>query len=164
MRKLEILSSKNIQIGCLTLILFILAFLSFQQMTEKGESITHETIPIFIFYGFLTVTLFCLAGGVSKWFCWLKKREKLVVKDLFFSPLFFIWFIINTQIILSLSVYYTYYNFPDFKYGFIFDIANVLVIIFILYFLVRLVHKESKQIKFTRLKEWWKTKKSGGDK
>ena len=127
-----------VQIACITAILLLLAVFSFGFMTESGKEISHETMPVFIVSALLVVALVNLGLGTYKWYFWIK--NPVISKEIFFSPFFFIWFIITIEILLAVSVYYTYYNFPDFKYGFIFDIAGVLIIVGMLYFLVRMVY------------------------
>jgi len=128
-----------IQIACITAIILILATFSFQHMTKLGEELAHESIPMFIFFALLTVTLIGLGFSTHKWFFWLKNPK--FNREIFFSIHFFIWFVIVSEILLATATYYTYYNYPDFQYGFIFDIAGVSIIILLLYFLVRTVYE-----------------------
>lgn len=140
----EINKKEFIQIACITTIILILATFSFQQMTKLGDEISHDTIPMFIFFAFLTVTLISLGFSAHKWFFWL--RNPKFSRKIFFSPYFFIWFIIEAEILLAVATYFTYYNYPDFQYGFIFDIAGVSIIIIVLYFLVSVVYRMVKKI------------------
>lgn len=135
----EIEKKEFIQIACITAVILILAALSFQYMVKLGKELTYETIPEFIFFALLTVTLISLGFSVHKWFFWL--RSPKFNRKIFFSMHFFIWFIIVSEILLATIIYFTYYNYPDFQYGFIFDIVSVFLIILVLYFLVKTVYQ-----------------------
>ena len=140
----EINKKEFIQVACITAIILILAAFSFQQMTKLGDEISHDTISMFIFFAFLTVTLISLGFSAHRWFFWLKNPK--FDRGIFFSVHFFIWFIIVVEILLASATYFTYYNYPDFQYGFIFDIASVAIVIVVLYFLVSVVYRMVKKI------------------
>jgi len=138
--KIEIKNKKEIAIILLLSMMFIcLGIFSYEEMQKLAINITHNIIPSFIFYAFLCVTLVSIGVSTYKWFPWLKQPK--FSKKIFISMHFIIWLFFVLQASLLVIIYYTYYSYPNFQYGFIFDIAGIAIIIILTYFLLRIIYQ-----------------------
>jgi hypothetical protein len=122
--------------------IFLVAFREFQSITKV---INAEDLPFIIVYGLISINSLTLVVSANSIFSWIERKETLSISGLFVkNVLFCLWFITVSLIILVSFIYYVYKTFPDFQYGFVFDIINLLLVAYPILFLVRKVWKAIK--------------------
>jgi H+/Cl- antiporter ClcA len=122
--------------------IFLVAFNEFQSIAKE---INEEDLPFIVIYGLITINSLMLVVSANSIFNWIERKEKLSISSLFVKNVIFcLWFITVSLIILVSSIFYVYKTFPDFQYGFIFDVINILLVAYPILFLVRKVWKAIK--------------------
>jgi len=122
--------------------IFVITYREFEPMTKD---IKPEDLPFIVGYGVVIITSLMLVVIANSIFDWIEKKGKISITGLFAKNLYFcLWFVTVSLILLVTLVYYVYLSFPDFQYGFIFDIANLLLVAYPILFLVRKVWKAIK--------------------